>query len=316
MSNWMTSTWQALAQIAAPDTPSSGVVTPPTAADGMSAAPAPDMTSTAPAPDVTSAAPAPALPPLDAPVDPAVLDVPVHGGVLDFIQQSDFVGQGLFGILLLMSLASWYFILYKSISNWRTKLRTNRFLHSFWSASSLEEVEQEISRRGAHDPFSHLANQAIHARKHHAAYGATNLEAAGSTSAFITRTIRKCIDEQTSKLENGLTVLASVGSTAPFVGLFGTVWGVYHALINIGMADGVTVNRIAGPVGEALIMTGLGLAVAIPAVLAYNFFVRGNRVYLGRLDAFAHDLFTFLTTGQQYGRNAKSKRQVTPATEG
>lgn len=111
--------------------------------------------------------------------------------------------------------------------------------------------------------------------------------------------MRKVIDEETAKLENGLTVLASVGSTAPFVGLFGTVWGVYHALVGIGLSDGVTINRIAGPVGEALIMTGLGMAVAIPAVLAYNTFVRNNRVFLSRLDAFAHDLFAFLTTGQQ-----------------
>src|SRR5699024_5490292 len=94
-----------------------------------------------------------------------------------------------------------------------------------------------------------------------------------------------------------LTVLASIGSTAPFVGLFGTVWGVYHALVGIGMSDGVTVNTIAGPVGEALIMTGLGLAVAIPAVLAYNGLVRSNRVYLGRLDGLAHELCTLLTSG-------------------
>ena len=107
-------------------------------------------------------------------------------------------------------------------------------------------------------------------------------------------------------------MLASIGSTAPFVGLFGTVWGVYHALVGIGLSDGVTINRIAGPVGEALIMTGLGLAVAIPAVLAYNGFVRSNRVYLAKLDAFAHDLFTFLTTGQQVnegvGMNGKVRR--------
>src|SRR5690606_22691337 len=102
--------------------------------------------------------------------------------------------------------------------------------------------------------------------------------------------------------------LASIGSTSPFVGLFGTVWGVYHALVGIGLSDGVTINRIAGPVGEALIMTGLGLAVAIPAVLAYNGFVRSNRVYLAKLDAFAHDLFTFLTTGQQVNeRNGNGK---------
>jgi biopolymer transport protein ExbB len=98
-------------------------------------------------------------------------------------------------------------------------------------------------------------------------------------------------------MESGLTVLASVGSTAPFVGLFGTVWGVYHALINIGMSGQGTLDKVAGPVGEALIMTALGLAVAIPAVLAYNGFVRSNRVVLAQLDSFAHDLFAFLATG-------------------
>jgi len=241
-----------------------------------------------------------------------VLEMGSQSGVLDFIQQSDWVGQGLFIILLLMSLASWYLILYKSISNWRTKRRTEKFLRVFWAASSLEQVENEIVLHGAREPFSHVTGHAIHARNHHATYGAMKLEEAGSTGDFVTRTIRKCIDEETSRLENGLTVLASVGSTAPFVGLFGTVWGVYHALIGIGLAEGVTVNRIAGPVGEALIMTGLGLAVAIPAVVAYNFFVRSNRVYLGKLDAFAHDLFTFLTTGQQQFRGQKGRREPTP----
>lgn len=233
------------------------------------------------------------------PAADASVNISAQSGILDFVQQSDWVGQGLFAILVLMSLASWYLILYKWFSNVRTHRRSDRFLHQFWSASSLEQVENEIATHGASEPFAHVASHAIHARNHHAKYGALKLEEKGSTSAFVTRTIRKVIDEETAKLENGLTVLASVGSTAPFVGLFGTVWGVYHALIGIGLSDGVTVNRIAGPVGEALIMTGLGLAVAIPAVLAYNFFVRSNRVYLARLDAFAHDLFTFLTTGQQ-----------------
>jgi biopolymer transport protein ExbB len=198
-----------------------------------------------------------------------------------------------------MSLASWYLIFYKSFTNWRTRRLSARFLREFWAASSLEQVENEIATHGAAEPFAHLASHAIHARNHHVKYGAVRLEEKGSTSAFVTRIIRKVIDEETAKLENGLTVLASIGSTAPFIGLFGTVWGVYHALIGIGLSDGVSVNRIAGPVGEALVMTGLGLAVAIPAVLAYNAFVRTNRVYLAQLDAFAHDLFTFLSTGQQ-----------------
>jgi biopolymer transport protein ExbB len=220
-------------------------------------------------------------------------------GIVHFLGQSDLIGKSLFVFLLLMSLASWYLILVKGLTHLRIRHRSRKFLYEFWAASSLEQVENEIATHGATEPFAHLASHAIHAQRHHARYGALKLEESGSTAAFVTRTIRKVIDEETARLENGLTVLASVGSTAPFVGLFGTVWGVYHALLSIGMADGVTINRIAGPVGEALVMTGLGLAVAIPAVLGYNAFVRINRVYLATLDAFAHDLFTFLTTGQQ-----------------
>ncbi|MEI2414890.1 MotA/TolQ/ExbB proton channel family protein [Orrella sp. JC864] len=220
-------------------------------------------------------------------------------GFMHFIAQSDFVGKALFVVLILMSLVTWYLIVVKAITNMRVRRRSEKFLATFWNATSLESVENEIRTHGANDPFSHLTSHAVHARTHHAKYGATRLEEIGSNGEFVTRTMRKVIDEETAKLENGLTVLASVGSTAPFVGLFGTVWGVYHALVGIGMSDGMTINRIAGPVGEALIMTGLGLAVAIPAVLAYNTFVRSNRVLLARLDAFAHDLFAFLSTGQQ-----------------
>ena len=237
-------------------------------------------------------------------------------GVLHFIGQSDAVGKSLFVFLLLMSLASWYLILMKGFTHLRIRQRSKKFLSEFWAASSLEQVENEISTHGADEPFARLASHAIHAQKHHAKYGALKLEESGSTAACVTRTIRKVIDEETARLENGLTVLASVGSTAPFVGLFGTVWGVYHALLSISMADGVTINRIAGPVGEALIMTGLGLAVAIPAVLAYNAFVRVNRVYLAQLDAFAHDLFTFLTTGQQVtdGSHERNGRTISLAS--
>src|SRR5690606_14396631 len=237
-------------------------------------------------------------------------DIAQGGGMLHFISQSDVVGKSLFGILVLMSLVSWYLIFVKCFVNWRISSRSKKFLDEFWAASSLEQVENEIATHGANEPFAHVASHAIHAQNHHAKYGALKLEEEGSTGAFVTRTIHKVIDEETARMENGLTVLASIGSTAPFVGLFGTVWGVYHALIGIALSDGVTVNRIAGPVGEALIMTGLGLAVAIPAVLAYNGFVRSNRVYLARLDAFAHDLFTFLSTGQQAFESSGRVRRV------
>ena len=135
------------------------------------------------------------------------------------------------------------------------------------------------------------------AARHHQRHGANKLTEAGSTPEFVTRAMRRVIDEETARFESGLTVLASVGSTAPFVGLFGTVWAVYHALVNIGMSGQGTLDKVAGPVGEALIMTALGLVVAVPAVLAYNAFVRSNRMTLARLDGFAHDLFAVLTTG-------------------
>ncbi|GAA5236400.1 MotA/TolQ/ExbB proton channel family protein [Verticiella sediminum] len=226
-------------------------------------------------------------------------------GFMHFIEQSDIVGKSLFVILIVMSIASWYLIVVKGFSNMAVKRRSRTFLDKFWQSSSLAAVENEIVAHGARDPFSHLAIHAIHARDHHAKFGAAKLEEAGSESDFVMRTMRKVIDEETAKVENGLTVLASVGSTAPFVGLFGTVWGVYHALVGIGMGGGATIDRIAGPVGEALIMTGLGLAVAIPAVLGFNAFVRRNRVMLSQLDAFAYDLFAVLTTGRQVANEGR-----------
>ncbi len=225
--------------------------------------------------------------------------------MLSFIKQTDMVGKGLFCILVLMSVITWYIIIVKTLTNIRQSNRTEKFLNRFWNASSLQQVDKDLHQYGAGDPFSRLANEALHAQDHFKRYGASKLAEAGADGEFVIRTMRKVIDEETARLENGLTMLGSIGSTAPFVGLFGTVWGVYHALIGIGLTDGVSINKIAGPVGEALIMTGLGLAVAIPAVLAFNTFVRRNRVVLSRLDGFAHDLLAFLTTGQQVDSKAQ-----------
>ena len=215
-----------------------------------------------------------------------------------FITQADFVGKALLVILVLMSIASWAIIIIKGITLVARKRRSENFLNFFWNASSLEAVEHEIATHGATDPFSHLTSHAMHAQAHHAKYGAAKLEEAGSSGDFVTRTIKKVLDEETTHLENGLTVLATVGATAPFVGLFGTVWGVYGALVAIGMSGAGTLDKVAGPVGEALIMTGLGLAVAIPAVVGYNWLTRSNRVILSKLDAFAYELHTFVSLGQ------------------
>jgi biopolymer transport protein ExbB len=224
-------------------------------------------------------------------------------GIAHFLTHTDAIGKGLFIILLLMSVTSWYYIITKLIARYQLQKRSQIFVRAFWNAASLEVVQRVIITRGADNPFARLTHHALIHRAsyvaHHAQASAARLEETGSMADFLTRAMRRVIDEETTRLENGLTVLASVGATAPFVGLFGTVWGVYHALVTIGSSGSASLEQIAGPVGESLIMTGLGLAVAIPAVLGYNALVRGNRVLLGRLDAFAYDIFAFLTTGQQ-----------------
>jgi len=236
---------------------------------------------------------------------------PIHPlGMAHFLAQTDVVGKTLLVILVAMSIATWYLIVVKSLQMLSARRRTGRFLATFWNAPSLQAVERELDARPPDEAFSRLAYHAIAASKHHARHGENGLAAAGGSSEFLTRALRRVIDDETARLETGLAVLASVGSTAPFVGLFGTVWGVYHALVNIGMSGHGTLDKVAGPVGEALIMTALGLAVAIPAVLAYNAFVRRNRVVLAQLDAFAHDLFAFLTTGRHV---AEAQRAATPS---
>ncbi|MFT4045385.1 MAG: MotA/TolQ/ExbB proton channel family protein [Solimonas sp.] len=227
-----------------------------------------------------------------------------------FLAQADAIARTILLIMLLASVTSWYLIVTKAVSNWRSCRRSERFLDFFWNAPSLKEVAVHLEIHHPEEPFSHLAYHGILASRHHERHGINRLNEAGSSSDFVTRTLRKTIDEETAKMESGLTILASVGSTAPFLGLFGTVWGIYHALMAIGMSGAGTLDKVAGPVGEALIMTAIGLAVAIPAVLGYNFIVRSNRVTLAQLDAFAHDLFAFLATGAKI--DVATSAQVTP----
>jgi biopolymer transport protein ExbB len=127
----------------------------------------------------------------------------------------------------------------------------------------------------------------------------SSLAASIDRDELVTRAMRGEITQASARLESGLAFLASVGSTAPFVGLFGTVWGIYHALLAIASSGQVMIDKVAGPVGEALVMTAAGLAVAIPAVLAYNAFVRGNRIVLAELDGFAHDVLALVITGRR-----------------
>ena len=225
-----------------------------------------------------------------------------------FLANADIVAQVLLVVLVLMSAISWYLIVAKGIASVIRARRSRKFLDFFWSATSLEAVQNELSIHGVREPFGHLTAHSLHAQAHHEKFGAGKLEEAGSEQEFLTRTIKKVLDEETAALENGLTMLATVGATAPFVGLFGTVWGVYHALITIGMTGSGMLDKVAGPVGEALIMTGIGLAVALPAVMGYNWLTRSNRVLTTKLDAFAFELLNFLLIGrtlQAQGRGGR-----------
>jgi biopolymer transport protein ExbB len=222
-------------------------------------------------------------------------------GLMHFWQSGDAITHGTAWLLLAMSVVSWYFILLKAWAAWRQRGGARAALESFWNARSLDEALATLRRADTERVFLPLAEKAVLAASMRPD---SSLAASIDREEMITRVLRGEITQTSSRLESGLTFLASVGSTAPFVGLFGTVWGIYHALMAIAGSGGqVLIDKVAGPVGEALIMTAAGLAVAIPAVLAYNAFVRINRVTLAELDGFAHDLLALLLTGSRV-RNA------------
>ncbi|HQR19994.1 MAG TPA: MotA/TolQ/ExbB proton channel family protein [Burkholderiaceae bacterium] len=217
-------------------------------------------------------------------------------GLAHFWEQADAVIRFTAYLLLAMSVASWFLIVWKSWG-WLRVRRAARDIDRFWSAPTIEVAIANLKPVDSEGVFVPLAVGASNAATHPAAEN--SLAAQIDRSELITRALRQRINEAAGRLEAGLTILASVGSTAPFVGLFGTVWGIYHALLNIASNGQVAIDKVAGPVGEALIMTAFGLAVAIPAVLGYNAFTRANRMVLGQLDGFAHDLHATLTTGSR-----------------
>lgn len=218
-----------------------------------------------------------------------------------FLSQADGVARGILLVMLAMSLATWYLIFTGSLRNLVARRQGRRFIGFFWEAPDLGAVAARLGAAPPAEPFSQLAWHGLRAVEQHGRRGAQRLIEAGTADDYLTRSLRRAIEQSTARMESGLTVLASVGSAAPFVGLFGTVWGIYHALLAIGMSGQGTLDKVAGPVGEALIMTAIGLAVAIPAVLAYNGFTRHNRIVLAELDGFAHDVFAFMSTGHRAG---------------
>jgi biopolymer transport protein ExbB len=199
-----------------------------------------------------------------------------QSGLVTLWTQGDAVTRAVALLLLAMSLASWVIILIKAL-NLRQITVQARATEKFWQARDFAEGLRELGG-DASNPFLQLATRGQEVDAHvQPQQGARHLNDSLDISDWVTRCLRNSIDDSTAQLQSGMAVLASVGSTAPFVGLFGTVWGIYHALLAIGVAGQSTIDKVAGPIGEALIMTALGLAVAIPAVLGYNALVRGNK---------------------------------------
>ena len=235
-----------------------------------------------------------------------------QAGILNFWQQGDAITHMVALLLVGMSVLSWVVIVMKALDIVRLKRMAHQ-VESFWHSSNLDEGLAALDAGTTHakhthtlatsriNPFHNLAKQGHEATAHHRATQ-EQLHDSLDVSDWVTRSLRNAIDDSTTRLQAGLAVLASIGSTAPFVGLFGTVWGIYHALIGISASGQVGIERVAGPIGEALIMTALGLVVAVPAVLGYNALVRGNKFILGQLNRFAHDLHAYLVTGARVGQ--------------
>jgi len=223
-------------------------------------------------------------------------------GFSNLMQNFDWLGWVVFVTLVAMSFLSWYFIIANGIRNATVKSRADKVIDGFWGNSSTQDAIRELEAQPKGEPFSKIALDAASAVAHHqqTTTGTTGrLAESLSRSEFIDRALRQAVSRESLRLEGGLTLLATVGSSAPFVGLLGTVWGIYHSLIGIAATGNASMNAVAGPVGESLIMTAFGLFTAIPAVLAYNFFNRSNRLTYARFDEFAHDLHDFFATGSR-----------------
>ena len=231
-------------------------------------------------------------------------------GFADMIEHMDAVNWTVLIVLIIMSAMSIFWIIFNAIKNARLRGSSDRVINTFWETPNAQDAIRFMEEQPKSEPFSKVALDAAQAAAHHQRHEGSRLVESLNRSEFVDRALRQAVTRESLKLEDGLTVLATVGATAPFVGLLGTVWGIYRALIRIGASGQADIGAVAGPVGEALIMTAIGLGVAIPAVLGYNFFVRINRGLNNKLDTFAHDLHDFFATGSRVGDVAPPAAKV------
>ncbi|WP_175940010.1 MULTISPECIES: MotA/TolQ/ExbB proton channel family protein [unclassified Caballeronia] len=231
-------------------------------------------------------------------------------GIAHVWAQGDFVTRGIALALVIMSVLSWTVIVVKAWNVVRLKRLTKNAEQAFWHSDDFNDGIQKLgaqSSSAADNPFLALALAGQEAADHHH-QTQPHLHDRMDVSDWITRCLKDVMDESVGRMQAGLAVLASIGSTSPFVGLFGTVWGIYHALLTIGATGQTSIDQVAGPVGESLIMTAFGLFVAIPAVLGYNALTRANKSIVTKLNRFAHGLHAFFVTGSKL---SSTKRATT-----
>ncbi|WP_202423809.1 MotA/TolQ/ExbB proton channel family protein [Duganella margarita] len=254
--------------------------------------------ASAPAADA-AAAPAPAAPAADAAAAPAAeAPAAAKGGKEEVenpygfaaVWEAGFVSRGTLIILSLMSMGSWYIIITKLIDQTKIFKQSKEASAKFWKASSIAAGSASLADGS---PFRFIAETGTKATAHHDGALLEQID----LSTWVTMSIQRAVEKVQSRLQDGLSFLATVGSTAPFIGLFGTVWGIYNALIAIGMSGNASIDKVAGPVGEALIMTAFGLFVAVPAVLGYNWLVRRNKSAMEDVRAFSADVHSVLISG-------------------
>jgi biopolymer transport protein ExbB len=221
----------------------------------------------------------------------------------------DLIARGTLLILIVMSMGSWYIIVAKLLEQARVLRRAKTAEEVFWTAPTLAEGARALNEDC---PFRFIAQAGLSAWDHH---DGAMLEQI-SLDTWVTTAVERATNTVSNRLQDGLSFLGTVGSTAPFVGLFGTVWGIYHALTAIGIAGQASIDKVAGPVGEALIMTAIGLAVAVPAVLGYNWLVRRNKAVMERVRGFSAELHTVLFTGKTTAAAAAATRSMAIARVG
>jgi len=281
-------------------TAATALVSAPAFADAPASAAA-SAPAAAPAADA-AAAPAPAA---EAPAAKGGKEEVDNPYGFEAVWNGGFVSRGTLIILSLMSMGSWYIIITKLIDQMKIFKQSKEASAKFWKASSIAAGSAAL-KDGS--PFRFIAETGTKATVHHDGALLEQID----LSTWVTMSIQRAVDKVQSRLQDGLSFLATVGSTAPFIGLFGTVWGIYNALIAIGMSGNASIDKVAGPVGEALIMTAFGLFVAVPAVLGYNWLVRRNKPAMEDVRSFSADVHSVLISGamstSEAGRAAGAKK--------